>query len=871
MDSRKGTSAKMTGKKQCVDVRSLAKMTIYVCGIVFPKYPSHTFPLFLLAEAVGRFKSLRTRLPFKKRYRLCPLPNRLSDALQKDNIIKSDHTIFVGSSIFGAFVPHPEVPWVNLTVLMESRRKMAAEGQQNGIVGKILNRQNSSMLVPIVELANCQAGVIFVPESTYSNHLTKYKLPQDHAFSVALGEFQVNHNVPQIATKATIALINVPFDMPNELVDTILGCYFEQPRFIYRNNTYEIPLEEELLRSSCFSRHHHTFSRLKKLPFRCVSLESKNNSYENHAIVVKNCTSLQQISSVNMLVPRQSLHEMAFANVCPDGLRRYFDALRASFEPFLSEKRASLLASRNIHPTFLLHGDRGSGKNTVITALASFLGIHLYAVDCAEIVCSISAQTETKLRLVLAHSNICHPLIICLQNFEVFGVDNEGNDDQRLIGALQSELMELFGKSDIQPLFVIASSNRRDIKSAVRRLFLEAIEMEPPGVEERYQILRWLHTVHSTWDYVSNAKDTRSVQVFNTRIGALHRETDETLRSVADETVGFLHGDLKTLYVNAKKSGRDAHHLTLQHFSQHLSAMQEQFSDSMGAPKVPKVLWSDIGGLARIKDEIQNSIGLPLRHVHLMGGNLRRSGILLYGPPGTGKTLVAKAVATECRLNFLAVQGPELLNMYVGQSEQNVREVFTRARSAAPCVLFLDELDSLAPNRGVAGDSGGVMDRVVSQLLAEMDGMGGESQQIFILAATNRPDLIDPALLRPGRFDKLFFVGPCITTDDKLAVLQAQTKKFVLDKAVKLKKIAEMLKSEMTGADIYSICSNAWLNAVRRTVAMATDGKSQLNELTGKSVIVCMEDFKIAVGKFVPSISRSDLDYFSNLRENFGS
>lgn len=167
---------------------------------------------------------------------------------------------------------------------------------------------------------------------------------------------------------------------------------------------------------------------------------------------------------------------------------------------------------------------------------------------------------------------------------------------------------------------------------------------------------------------------------------------------------------------------------------------------------------------------------------------------------------MAKAVATECNLNFLAIAGPELLNMYVGQSEQNVREgkkfvsylakisfilivlhlfsiVFVRARSAAPCVIFLDELDSLAPNRGAAGDSGGVMDRVVSQLLAEMDCMSGndadQQKQIFILAATNRPDLIDSALLRPGRFDKLLYVGPYVTQDDKAAVLTAQMKRYI--------------------------------------------------------------------------------------------
>lgn len=371
-------------------------------------------------------------------------------------------------------------------------------------------------------------------------------------------------------------------------------------------------------------------------------------------------------------------------------------------------------------------------------------------------------------------------------------------------------------------------------------MFLEVIRIEMPNKDERYDILKWLHKKELFKNEVFNlrALDTLPLYVLGMQERFLPKlqknwlNTKKVLKEVADKTQGFLLGDLQLLHNNAVRQQREEEEekLTFEHFAYYLNIMQSSFADSLGAPKVPKVLWSDIGGLAKIKDEIQSSIGLPLKHVHLMGKNLRRSGILLYGPPGTGKTLVAKAVATECNLSFLSVQGPELLNMYVGQSEQNVREVFARARSAAPCVLFLDELDSLAPNRGVAGDSGGVMDRVVSQLLAEMDGMGGDtSKPIFILAATNRPDLIDPALLRPGRFDKLFYVGPCSTPDEKASVLEAQTRRFKLANNCNMKEIAEKLKGEMSGADLYSICSNAWLSAVRRTIDRHLKGKKNID------------------------------------------
>lgn len=233
---------------------------------------------------------------------------------------------------------------------------------------------------------------------------------------------------------------------------------------------------------------------------------------------------------------------------------------------------------------------------------------------------------------------------------------------------------------------------------------------------------------------------------------------------------------------------------------------------------------------------------------------------------GTGKTLIAKAVATECNLSFLSVQGPELLNMYVGQSEQNVRDVFARARMAAPCVIFLDELDSLAPNRGVAGDSGGVMDRVVSQLLSEMDGYDNDPRKpVFILAATNRPDLIDQSLLRPGRFDKILYVGPCVVASDKELVLKAQTKKFNLTKGLNLKKIiVDLIPMDVTGSDLYSICSNAWLSAVRRHIENCESGKIQIEHMTAESITVNVDDFKQSMKKFVSSLNQVNMDYFNN-------
>jgi peroxin-6 len=196
------------------------------------------------------------------------------------------------------------------------------------------------------------------------------------------------------------------------------------------------------------------------------------------------------------------------------------------------------------------------------------------------------------------------------------------------------------------------------------------------------------------------------------------------------------------------------------------------------------------------------------------------TGILLYGPPGTGKTLLAKAVATSCSLNFFSVKGPELLNMYIGESEANVRRVFQRARDARPCVIFFDELDSVAPKRGAHGDSGGVMDRIVSQLLAELDGISSSSSSggddVFVIGATNRPDLLDPALLRPGRFDRLLYLGVSETDEEQLRILQALTRKFRLDSELDLMQVARECPFNFTGADFYALCADALLKAMSR-------------------------------------------------------
>ena len=231
----------------------------------------------------------------------------------------------------------------------------------------------------------------------------------------------------------------------------------------------------------------------------------------------------------------------------------------------------------------------------------------------------------------------------------------------------------------------------------------------------------------------------------------------------------------------------------------------------------------------------------------------------------SGKTLLAKAVATECGLRFLAVKGPELINMYIGESERNVREVFARARAARPCIVFFDELDALAPARGSGGDSGGVMDRVVSQLLAEVDGLSGAGgDDVFVIGATNRPDLLDPALLRPGRFDKMLYIGVDNSPNGRLRVLEALTRRFNLAPDVALPDLASRCPTRYTGADLYALCADAWMRAVKRRLARGDTGAET-------PIIVDTADFEGAMAELAPSLSAEEIERYAQLAADFDS
>lgn len=454
----------------------------------------------------------------------------------------------------------------------------------------------------------------------------------------------------------------------------------------------------------------------------------------------------------------------------------------------LRELIAAATSPRAIHlklqplAILLVSTQRNIGKATLATRACSDLGLHTFTIDAYDVLSKGSSgggdqKTEAYLkaradRALSCGAEFC-PLL--LRHVEALTADR-----------MASVLKDILAESRV----LIATTTEVDkVPDGVRGLFTHELEMTAPDEWEREGILRSVIEDHGAT--IAAEVDLSAVAVKTAALvaGDLLDVVDRALvaqcsrlesLTVTPRAVDSTELTLRDIRIAA---GRPGLGLTKADFDTAVDAARKNFADAIGAPKIPNVGWDDVGGLTNVKDAVMETIQLPLERPELFAkGMKKRSGILFYGPPGTGKTLLAKAIATEFSLNFFSVKGPELLNMYIGESEANVRRVFQRARDARPCVVFFDELDSVAPKRGNQGDSGGVMDRIVSQLLAELDGMSDGEEGgggVFVIGATNRPDLLDAALLRPGRFDKMLYLGVSDTHAKQLTIMEALTRKYV--------------------------------------------------------------------------------------------
>lgn len=556
----------------------------------------------------------------------------------------------------------------------------------------------------------------------------------------------------------------------------------------------------------------------------------------------------------------------------------------------LRELIATATSPRAIHlhlppiAILLTSTQRSIGKRTLALQAAADMGAHAFLIDAYELLAdggNGDVKTEAFLRARVDRALACgkDACVLVVTHVEAFAGAGK-------LAEVLREIVESFRA------VIMTTSEVDKLSEDLRNVFTHELEVNAPDEKEREDLLRTIVQAHA----VPPAKGVSLASVAMKTAALVAGDLDDVVsraitisqartKSLARTLPGITVSDLLTA------GGAEIARLTAADFEAGVEAARKNFADSIGAPKIPNVKWDDVGGLANVKTAVMETIQLPLERPELFASGMKkRSGILFYGPPGTGKTLLAKAIATEFSLNFFSVKGPELLNMYIGESEANVRRVFQRARDARPCVVFFDELDSVAPKRGNQGDSGGVMDRIVSQLLAELDGMSegkdGSAGGVFVVGATNRPDLLDPALLRPGRFDKLLYLGISDTHEKQLNILKALTRKFTLAPDCDLAAVAESLPFTYTGADLYALCSDAMLKAITRQATLVDAKVKECQRRLGREigmawwwdhesvpsdseVIVRAEDFDAARRELVGSVSEKELEHYERVRREF--
>ncbi len=550
------------------------------------------------------------------------------------------------------------------------------------------------------------------------------------------------------------------------------------------------------------------------------------------------------ISKESMDVPKVSYDDVG-------GLGDVINQVREMVELPLKHpelfKRLGIDAPKGV----LLHGPPGTGKTMLAKAVAGETSSNFVSIGGPEIMSKFYGESEGKLREIFKNAEENAPSIIFIDEIDSIAPKRDevqGEVERRIVAQLLSLMDGLKSRGKV---VIIGATNRpNSIDEALRRpgRFDREIEIGVPDVHGRLEILQ----IH-----------TRGMPLTN----------DVDLEKIAEKTHGYVGADLAALCREAAMSALrrvlpdvNTDEDTIP--TEVLNRISVEMKDFMNAMKglqpstmrevlieKPNVKWDDIGALADAKQELKEAVEWPLKYGKVFAHMNAKppKGILLYGPPGTGKTLLAKAVATESEANFISVKGPEFLNKWVGESEKAVRETFRKARQASPCVIFMDEIDSIVPVRGTGGDNN-VTERVVSQMLTELDGLE-PMNDVVVIAATNRPDMIDPALLRPGRFDKSICVGPP-DKESRKSIFEIHTHGKPLADDVDLDVLADKTEN-CTGADISAICNEAVMSAVRRLVAGGKEPTQE--EIDG--CVVTMADLLGAVDKFGPKVAEKIKEY----------
>jgi transitional endoplasmic reticulum ATPase len=555
------------------------------------------------------------------------------------------------------------------------------------------------------------------------------------------------------------------------------------------------------------------------------------------------------------------------------GCRKQLALIREMIE--LPLRHPTLFKTLGVKPPrgVLLYGPPGSGKTLLARAIANETGAFFFLINGPEIMSKMAGEAEGNLRKAFEEAEKNSPAIIFIDEIDSIAPKRDkaqGEVERRIVSQLLTLMDGLKSRGQV---VVIGATNRpNSIDGALRRFgrFDREIDIGVPDETGRMEILR-IHTKNMKLaedvDLANIAKDTHGyvgadLAQLCTEAGLQCIREKMDIIDIEDDTI-----DAAVL---------DAMYVTNDHFK-HALKQTNPSSLRETIVEVPNVSWDDIGGLEDVKRSLQEMILYPLDHPDkfLKFGMNPSRGILFYGPPGCGKTLLAKAIATECSSNFISVKGPELLTMWFGESEANVREVFDKARQSAPCVLFFDELDSIGISRGTgAGGGGEAADRVINQLLTEMDGIGGK-KNVFIVGATNRPEILDDALLRPGRLDQLIYI-PLPDQGSRLSILKAVLRKTPIDPKIPLDFIAKTIEG-FSGADIKELCNQVCKCAIKEAIEFEESKKALMKDRPGEDVqmtddpvpMLTKRHFEYGMAHCVKSVHDIDLQRYEDFKAKY--
>ena len=541
------------------------------------------------------------------------------------------------------------------------------------------------------------------------------------------------------------------------------------------------------------------------------------------------------LSSLSIAGPRGGIPRVSYEDI--GGLRNEVQKVREMIELPLRHpeifERIGIEAPKGV----LLHGPPGTGKTLLAQAVANETNANYYSIAGPEIMSKFYGESEERLRDTFKQAQDNAPSIIFIDELDSIAPKRDevsGDVEKRIVSQLLTLMDGLEARGKV---VVIGATNRvNSIDPALRRpgRFDREIEIGIPDEEGRLDILH-IHT--RGMPLTDDVKLEYFAKITHGFVGAdLESLCKEAAMRSLTRVIPEINLDQTKIPIEVLNKIRIGN----KDFEEALKDIHPSAIREVQIQK-PNVNWEDVGGLANVKDELSEAIEWPLKHADLFdeADVIPPKGILLYGSPGTGKTMIAKAVATNSEANFISIKGPELISKWVGESEKGVREVFRKARQAAPSVIFFDEIDAIAPRRGGDFGDSNVTERVVSQLLTELDGLE-DLRNVVTIGATNRIDIVDNALLRPGRFDRIVEV-PIPDKEARMEILRIHTKKKMLDSDVDLRKIVELTEG-WTGADIGNMVNTAALSAIKERIT--SDSISRQDQQQGKNVAEKSRDNK---------------------------